>query len=194
MTLFRVPVLFLMLVVACVAAPASPRTNHADPEVARRWYSVPEDHEPSPGGYRAWPPSDDGSRTIHYCFEDADAYNTLGAVFELGIAKWAPAMRVSSLKFAPDPACPQKPYLCSEPHVATDETLHVGLVDEPFLAQSSLGYRSPLIEKDYPDKPRNYMQWSSDPSLVKPDALTMAHELGEYLGGQPQNPQDSPPR
>lgn len=192
--MFRAPVLFLVLIIACVAAPDAPRTTDSDPEVARRWYSLPEDRDILPQGHRVWPPSDDGSRTIHYWFQDADAYNTLGATFELGIAKWAPAMRVSSLKFAPDSACPQKPYLCSEPHVAAEETLHVMLVDNQFPAQSSLGYRQPLIEKDYPDKPRNYMQWSRDTSLGKPHALAMAHELGEYLGGQSQNPKGTAPR
>ena len=177
MVLPGLPVLLLVLVVACVAVPLSPPANDSDPEVVRRWYSLPEERGIVPQGHRVWPPSDDGSRTIRYCFEDVDSWNTLGPSFELGLAKWAPATRVSSLRFAPDPACSKTPCLCSDPHVATDETVHVMLVDDDHMtAESSLGYRPPFVDVLDPNKPRDYLQWSRDPSLHKPNALNMAHQ------------------
>jgi hypothetical protein len=194
MVLFRGLVLFLLLTVACVAAPTSPRMKTSDPEVARRWYSVPDDRGILSNSYRAWPPSDDGSRTIHSCFMDVHTYDTIGAMFELALAKWAPAIRVSSLNFAPDPACPEKPYLCTEPHVAAEKTLHIMLRDVKELALSSFGYKPPFVELENPTMPRHYLQWATHAASIGPEgSLHMAHELGGYFARQPRNRNTSAP-
>ena len=111
MMLFKAPALFFTLIAACVAAPTSPPTS-ADPEVARRWYSIPEDQEVFQEHTRPWPVGKDGLRTINYCFEDVYSYHQISNILELGLAKWEPATRVSALRFAPDPACEQEPCLC----------------------------------------------------------------------------------
>jgi hypothetical protein len=194
MVLFRRLVLFLLLITACLAAPTLPRVNNAEPEVARRWYSVPDDRGILSNGYRAWPPSDDGSRTIHYCFMDVHTYDTIGAMFELALAKWAPAIRVSSLKFAPDPACPEKPYLCTEPHVTAEKTLHIILRDVKELALSSFGYKPPFVDLTHPSMPRHYLQWATHAASMGPEgSLFMAHESGEYFAGQSRNRKYSAP-
>ena len=191
MILFRALALFLMLITACVAAPTSPRVNNSHPKVVRRYYSVPEDRDKGVGTLTAWPVSNDGSRTINYCFESVDTYNKLGDMFELAVAKWAPAIRVSSLEFAPDPACPGKPCLCNEPNVAAEKTLHVILAGDDKLVQSTVGFMPPTLQVDHePELPRHFLQWSNHPSFFKSDALLlMAHELGEYLDGTPWNRQ-----
>lgn len=176
--MFRAPVLFLLLIVACAAAPTTPRTIDSDPEVARRWYSIPEDHEVPRGGIRPWPLGKDGSRTVTYCFTDVHSYHALDSIFELGLAKWEPAMRLSTLKFAPDPACPQEPCLCDEPDVA-ETTLHDGLAQEDRPASASVGYEGLDVPTDS-DGPRNSLLWpTDDPFFFGPYApLLMAHELG----------------
>lgn len=190
--LFRAPVPFLVFVVACVAAPTSPTSagvNTSDPEFGRRWWSVPDDRGILPGGYRAWPSSDDGLRTINYCFEDAETHTALGAMFDLALAKWTPATRMSSLNFAPDPACQTTPCLCSEPDVAKDHTLHIMLLESKVQAWATFGYTPPFFDAVEPSMPRHHLVWTKDPvkraPLFGPDApVRMAHELGKYFDGK----------
>ena len=183
MRLFRGLVLFLLLIVSCVAAPTPPRVKTSDPEVARRWYSVPDDRDMSPNRFRAWPARDDVTRPIFYCFADVHAYNTLNHIFELALAKWAPAIRVSSLEFAPHPACPQEPCLCSEPDVGAETTLHIMLGDKDLTGVASMGYIPPFIPIPA-GMTRNFLRWPSDPSYSsRADApRNMAHEIGKCLG------------
>ena len=183
MMLLSAPVLFLLLIVTCAAAPTAPRTNGADPEVARRWYSVPENHEPSPGGYRAWPRSQDGSFTINYCFEDVRTHDKMGALFKLALAKWAPALRLSALRFAPDPSCQQEPCLCSQSRLS-EATLHIMLGDRSSRITTSLGYRT-SANRRHPNLPRHYVHYSSHPEYFSAEGpLIMAHELGRCLNEQ----------
>lgn len=179
MLLFRAPVLFLMLVAACVAAPTSLRASTSDPEIARRWYSIPDEHEAPPGNHRPWPVGDDGSRTITYCFENVQSYHALANIFALGLAKWEPATRVSALKFAPDPACQQEPCLCDEPDVA-EGTLNIGLQDGNGPAKGTVGYN---VHGDSRGEAPNRLTWpTDDPEFFGPLApLLMAHELGKHL-------------
>jgi hypothetical protein len=176
--LFRAPALFLTLIAACVAAPISPRIS-PDPEVARRWYSIPEEQEILQGLTRPWPLGNDGLRTITYCFEDIHSYHQLSNIFELGLAKWEPATHVSALRFAPDPACQQEPFLCDEPHVA-DGSLHIGLATQGRAACASVGYSGPESPDVKVGQSRNRLLWPTDDpffySHVAP--LLMAHELG----------------
>lgn len=181
MMLFGAPALLLLLIVACVAAPTAPRVDSSDPEVAKRWYSVVEDHEVAHAHVRPWPLGHDGSRTIAYCFENIESYHGLNHIFELGLAKWEPAMRLSVLRVAPDPTCEQEPCLCDEPDV-DDGTLRIGLVQGNQPAAGSIGYKG-LDHEITPNKPRNYLRWpTDDPFFFGPLApLLMAHELGQYL-------------
>ena len=181
MMLFSALVFFLTLITACVAAPTSPRVNTSDPELTRRWFSIPEEHEVAPGYWRPWPLGQDGSRTITYCFENIDSYQGLHQIFDLGLAKWEPAMRVSALKSAPDPACQQEPCLCDEPDVG-EGTLHIELTSGDRDAATSLGYRGPDFNIG-PNEHRNYLRWpTNDPEFFGPlSPLLMAHEIGGSL-------------
>lgn len=181
MILFGAPALLLLLIVACVAAPTAPRVDTSDPDVAKRWCSVVEDHEVAHAHVRPWPLGHDGSRTITYCFEDIESYHGLNHIFELGLAKWEPAMRLSVLRVAPDPTCEQEPCLCDEPDV-DDGTLRIGLVQGNQPAAGSIGYKG-LDHEITPNKPRNYLRWpTDDPFFFGTLApLLMAHELGQYL-------------
>lgn len=98
--LFRVPVVFLVLIVACMAAPTSPRVNSSDPEVARRWYSLPEDRDIIPQGYRVWPPSDDGSRTM-----PSEWHSTLGEPPQKAVTKrwWSVQQAYDAQSIDPQP-------------------------------------------------------------------------------------------
>ena len=185
MMLFRALALFLMLITACVTAPTSPRVNASDPELTTRWVSIPEDHEVAPGHIRPWPLGRDGSRTITYCFENVDSYQGLHHIFELGLAKWEPAMRLSALKFAPDPACQQEPCLCDEPDV-DEGTLHIFLSGEHPSAWGPQGYRGPDVDVGA-DEFRNFLRWPTNKSSFNGplSPLLMAHEIGRYLYRQP---------
>jgi hypothetical protein len=180
MMLFKAPALFFTLIAACVAAPTSPPTS-ADPEVARRWYSIPEDQEVFQEHTRPWPVGKDGLRTINYCFEDVYSYHQISNILELGLAKWEPATRVSALRFAPDPACEQEPCLCDEPHVA-EVSLHIGLATRDQAASASVGYNGPETPGVEAGQPQNRLLWpTNDPFFYSQLApLLMAHELGEY--------------
>jgi len=104
-------------------------------------------------------------------------------MFALALAKWAPAIRVSSLRFAPDSACVQEPCLCSEPGLG-EETLQIILSDEDGGGpSSSLGYRPPTVDVGYePGLPRHYLPWPTEQKYHGLDApLSMAHELGAYI-------------
>jgi hypothetical protein len=175
-------VLFLVHIVASLAAPTSPRANGSDPQVGERWFGVREDFEIRPQDARAWPACADGSRTVPYCFGDVDTYQELSEVFAMGLAIWAPAMRVSSLAFAPDPACVQEPCLCSEPGVG-EETLHIMLDPGRVAAASSLGY-DPLFRD--PNQPTHRLLWPANRAFTSHSAapVLMAHELGGYMREQ----------
>lgn len=179
--LFSALVLLLMLITACVAAPTSPRVNISDPEISKRWYSVPEGQGIPGQRWTAWPRSNDGSCPIHYCFEDAYTHNMMDAIFKRALAKWAPAFRLSALRFVADPACQQEPCICSQPHVS-ETTLHIMIKEESTWIQGTLGYR---LESRDPNLPRHFLQYSSKPFFYEADGhLMLAHELGEYFDGQ----------
>jgi hypothetical protein len=177
------PILCSILILACTAAPSSSRGNTSDPQVTRRWYSLPEDREAIPQVPRAWPVCRDVSRTIFYCFHEVEDYHTLHEIFTLALAKWAPAIRLSALDFALDPACAEEPCLCSELHVVetTPQTISNDSPGEP--AITSLGYRSLTGNIGIqPGLPRHHLLWPSDSGLYGSNAiLRMAQELGRYI-------------
>ena len=163
-----------------------PQGSHPTPgepskkPVEKRWYSVPEGQELPGQRWTAWPCSNDGSCPIHYCFEDVHTHDLMGTIFKRALAKWAPAFRLSALRFAPDPACQQEPCLCSEPHLS-ESTLHI-MSEEASIIKTSCGYR--LDSRD-PNLPRHYLQYSSEPFFYEANGhLILAHELGECLDGQ----------
>lgn len=181
MILFGAPVLFLLLIAACVAAPASPRVDTSDPEVARRWYSLSESQGTSSQRWSTWPRSNDGYYPINYCFEDVHTHDIMRAMFKRALAKWAPALRLSALVFAPDPVCQQEPCLCSEPHLS-ETTLHIILAEGSSTVATSLGYR--LESRDL-NLPRHYLRYSTKPSFFEANGhIILAHELGKCLDGQ----------
>lgn len=147
MMLFGAPAFFLTLIVACVAASLSSRVNDSDSEVARRCCSIPKDQEIPEVPERPWPLGKDGFRTITYCLKDVYSYHQLSNMFELGLAKWEPAMRLSALRFAPGPACQQQPCLCDEPSVAKG-SLQIGLATGDRPAAASVGYIEPDLNVD----------------------------------------------
>jgi len=169
-----------------------PQGSHSTPgkppgkSVTKRWWSVPEEHETQPEDIRPWPPREDGSSTITYCFENKASYDSLHELLALALAKWEPATQASALTFAPDSACTQGPCLCSTLGVA-EVTLRISLAD-PKHQQSPLsvvGYIDRIVEKPYPNMPRHYIMWPYTPRSFGPDAaLAMAHELGKRLGGK----------
>ena len=219
--LFGAPGLLSLLIVACVAAPTSPRADISDPDVARqefvesystpqqspsipggskttiqgayptheetsatsvekRWWSVPEDHETQPEDRRPWPPGEDGSHTITYCFENQASYDSLHEILALALIKWEPAIQASALAFAPDSACNQVPCLCITSVVA-EVTLRISLADpkQQVSALATVGYIDRIVENPYTNLPRSHITW---PRAFGPDAaLLMAHELGERL-------------
>jgi len=161
---------------------AARQASEGQPEksVSKRWWSVAEEHETQPGDIRVWPPGEDGSRTITYCFENRGAYNFLSNTFAEALAKWQPAVDVSALVFAPDSACKQLACLCTEDGVA-EVTLHV-MLDEDLNspAVGSLGYIDRIAKKSDPNKPRHYLSFPNGGVFGGMSAATaMAHELGK---------------
>lgn len=200
--LFRALALFLLLIVACVAAPTAPRVDTPDPEVVRqafaklhstpgepsgksilkRWWSVPGEHETQPEDIRPWPPGEDGSRTITDCFEDQKSYGFLWTTSVEALVKWEPAMQVSTLAFAYDPACTRQPCLCSAPGVA-EATLHIILGEAEQGAYGTFGCTDRIVENSEPNMPRHYPQCSHAPSLIWGTSATviMGQELSKRL-------------
>lgn len=156
-------------------APAANRTT-------KRWYSVPLDVEAQPQDIRAWPPRADGTRTINYCFENQDSYNSLHELLGLALMKWAPAIHASALAFAPDEACTQgRPCLCSTPEVA-EVTLRISLANPSRRRKplSTIGYKDRIIQNPRPSVPRHYILWPYTPGYFGLNApLIFAHELGK---------------
>ena len=168
------------------SAPGESPPGPADPPgkpVEKRWWSIPEEHETQPEDIRPWPPGEDGSRTISYCFENQASYDSLHDVLALALVKWEPAIQASALAFAPDLACANGPCLCST-HGVPEVTLRISLAD-PQKQQhplSSVGYIDRIIEKPWPNLPRHYIMWPYTPYSFGPSAvLVMAHELGERI-------------
>lgn len=162
-------------------APRQATGDLLETTIAKRWWSVPEDHETRPEDIRAWPPGEDGSRTMSYCFENRRSFNFLGTTFAEALAKWKPAVDVSSLVFAPDPACKELACLCTATDVA-EVTLHIILAaDGEKAAFGTLGYRDRIVEKSDLDKPRHYLMWPADTGQIwgTSTAVVMAHELGK---------------
>ena len=165
------------------AAPQQGPAGRSGNRAAKRWSTVPEDHETQPQDVRAWPPGEDGSRTIHYCFENQASYDSLHEILALALLKWAPAVQVSALAFAPDAACSQGPCLCSTQGVA-EVTLRISLADpkKQQAALTTVGYKDPIVENPHPNMPRHYIMWPYSPAFFRLDAaLNMAHELGKSL-------------
>lgn len=73
-------------------APQQGPAGRPGKRAAKRWSTVPEDHETQPEDVRAWPPGKDGSRTIHYCFENQASYDSLREILALALLKWAPGV------------------------------------------------------------------------------------------------------
>ena len=148
---------------------------------SKRWWSIPEEHETQPEDIRPWPPGEDGSRIITYCFENQASYDSLHEILALALVKWEPAVRASALAFAPDSACTSGPCLCSA-HGVAEVTLRISLVDPKKQQQplSTMGYTDRIVENPYPNMPRNFIMWPYTPHFFGPNAvLVMAHELGE---------------
>ena len=149
--------------------------------ITKRWYSVPLDQDALPEGQRAWQACKDGKCTINYCFEDAASHKELAEVFAKGLAKWAPAMHVSSLDFAPDDVCTgdmQTRCLCTTPGVE-ETTLHIILTEQGG-PEATVGYLPPSVTNHDPSKPRHHITWPNDPHFFgKAAPLMMAHEIGK---------------
>jgi hypothetical protein len=115
---------------------------NANAQIAKRWYFVPVDEKVLPDGHSPWPQCGDGRCVISYCFEDAESHHYLKDVFNKALAIWAPAIRASSLTFAPDAACVGQQWrgrcLCSRDGVSVD-TLHIEATDAPG-ADATCGY------------------------------------------------------
>lgn len=157
------------------------RYNSSDPEVERRWYSIPVDEKAGPDERRPWPLCGNGKRVISYCFGDDRAYRDIGDLFLKGIAKWAHVMHISSVVFAPDTACLGPQWrgrcLCSTPGVKED-SLHIILSDNQ--ASSTVGYLPPSAPNPNPSLPRNNIIWPKHIGFSKAFApVVMAHEIGE---------------
>ena len=154
----------------------APATNRS----TKRWYSVPLEEDAPAGAKRPWPACDDGIRTINYCFEDAASHKELAELFAKALAKWARAMQVSSLVFAPDAACTgelQNRCLCSTSGVA-DTTLHIMLTEDGG-AEATVGYLPPSVAVS-PGRARHHLVWPADPDFFGASAsLIMAHEIGK---------------
>ena len=154
-------------------APAANRST-------KRWYSVPLEQDAPAGVKRPWPGCNDGTRTINYCFEDEASHKELAELFAKGLAKWAPAMHVSSLVFAPDTACTSELHsrcLCRTPGIE-EATLRIMLTEDGS-PQATAGYL-PLSVAAAPGRPRHHIAWPNDPDLFGAGAhLIMAHEIGK---------------
>ena len=113
--------------------------------------------------------------------EDAASHKELAELFGEALAKWAPAMHVSSLVFDPDTVCTgdlASRCLCTTPRVA-ETTLHIMLAGKGG-AEATVGYLPPEVAIPEDGKPRHYIAWADDPDLFgKAAALMMAHEIGE---------------
>jgi hypothetical protein len=147
---------------------------NADAQVAKRWFSIPADQKIEvPGGRRLWPKSGDGRHIVSYCFEDAESHHYLKDVFNKALAKWAPAIRASSLTFAPDAACTGQQWLgrclCSRDGVSLD-TLRIQAIDGVD-SDATCGYT------DRPDGLRNILRFNKEHNKWSP--LYLAHELGK---------------
>jgi hypothetical protein len=146
MRLLRPLVLLQVLVGVSTAATDLLRPNVSDAQVAKRWFTVPDDKEKQqyhPAS--AWP------HTIPYCFEDDAASKIIGDLLPAALAKWKPAMQVSSLAFAPDSACTggnQSPCLCSTKGI-NEVTVHLRLGAEPLALWE---YRDPTKLKKEPSR------------------------------------------
>lgn len=154
-------------------APAANRST-------KRWYSVPLEQDAPTEAKHPWPTCNDGTRTINYCFEDEASHKELAELFARGLAKWAPAMHVSSLVFAPDAACTGDLHsrcLCSTPGVE-ENTLHIMLTEDGS-PQATVGYL-PSSVAVASGRPRHHIAWPDDPDLFGAGAhLIMAHEIGK---------------
>lgn len=85
--------------------------------VGSPYHTLRPEHPPQ--GLQAWPPWPITRRhTITYCYEDQPTADALTRLFEAGLAKWAPAFRVSNVEFITDPNCFQLPCLCRVPPAA----------------------------------------------------------------------------
>ena len=150
--------------------------------IAKRWWSVPDVQNVDPNQDQPWPASPDGSHTITFCFESQAVWGELGEFFTRALAKWAVAIQVSSLEFAPDPACDRSPCLCRTPGVA-DHTLHIlqAVPGHPLLtARTSIGYKNPNLPRQ-PGLPRHHLIWPADTDSLgtqSESGLIMAHESG----------------
>ena len=171
------------------ASETMPQGSHPTPgvpskkPVEKRWRSIPEEHETQPEDIRPWPPGEDGSRTIAYCFENQASYDSLHEILALALVKWEPAVQASALAFAPDSACTSGPCLCST-HGVAEVTLRISLADPKKQQQplSTMGYTDRIVKNPYPNMPRNFIMWPYTPHSFGPNAvLVMAHELGERL-------------
>jgi hypothetical protein len=115
-----------------------------DAQVAKRWFTVPDKQQKKKKHMvSVWPPvgTMEGPRRIPYCFEDDAAFKIIGDILPAALDKWAPAMKVSSLAFAPDPACTgenESPCLCSTKGIK-EVTVHLQLDDGATLS-ATWGY------------------------------------------------------
>jgi hypothetical protein len=168
MWLFKLPVLLQVLVGLSTAITDFLQPNVSDVQVAKRWFTVPDSQHSMPDQLRSWPPRGDmdGQHTITYCFENDDAYRIMGDLFHDALGKWEPAIQVSSLAFAPDPACTgnQSPCMCSTDgveEVTVRLMLGEGVVEG--VAYATNGYRDPFLPRSDPNKPRHYIEWPANP-------------------------------
>jgi hypothetical protein len=146
---------------------------NADAQIAKRWFSIPADQKfELPGGRRLWPKSGDGRHIVSYCFEDAESHHYLKDVFDKALAKWAPAIRTSSLTFAPDAACSGQQWLgrclCSRDGVSVD-TLRIQATDATI--DATCGYTA------RPDGLRNILRFPKNQD--KWGTVSMTHKLGK---------------
>lgn len=141
---------------------------------------MPIEQDAPAGVKRPWPACNDGTRTINYCFEDEPSHKELAELFATGLAKWAPAMHVSSFVFAPDSVCTGESgsrCLCST-HGVGETTLHIVLTGDGS-PQATVGYLPPSVAVA-PGRPRHHIAWPNDPDIFGASAsLIMAHEIGK---------------
>jgi hypothetical protein len=161
-------------------APRQATEETLEKQVAKRWFTVPYTPPGAPPqGLQAWPPWPNTHRqTITYCYEDQPAADALTRLFEAGLAKWAPAFRVSNVEFITDPNCFQLPCLRTTSQVSP-VTVHImqARVTWPL---STLGYRdhrTPVLD---PRRPRHFIQWPAPPvNFQRRGPLYMAQAIGE---------------
>jgi hypothetical protein len=180
MWLLKLLVLLQVLVGLSTATTDFLQPNVSDAQVAKRWFAVPDSQHSVPEENRPWPPRGtmDGLHTRFYCFEDAAAHRIMGDLLPDALDKWEPALKVSSLAFAPDSACTggaQSQCLCSTSGV---EEATVRLRLGVHGAHASIGYYDPFQPIE-PGKPRNYIEWPAMQRDTRARAvLELAHELG----------------